>query len=72
VPWRFEKFFDATGFHDSARVHDDDVLRVLRNDTKVMRDEENAHPQLSFEVGQEFENLRLNRNVECRRWFVGD
>ena len=44
----------------------------MRDDTEVMRDEENAHAHLHLLGADEIENLRLGRDVESRGRLVGN
>ncbi len=37
-----------------------------------MRDQDHRHPELPLEVGQQLQDLRLDRHVERRRGLVGD
>ena len=53
---------------DLGRVHDDDVVRGLRNDSQVVRDHDDRAPELFLEALHQVQDLRLSRHVErCRR-----
>ncbi len=67
-----EDLLDRPGFHDLPGVHHDDATRDLGDDTEVVGDEDDGHPELSLELGHEVENLRLDCDVEGRRRFVRD
>jgi len=58
--------------HHLPGVHDDDAVRDLRDDAEVVRDEEDAHPELVLEVPEQAEDLRLDGDVERGRRFVRD
>ena len=53
-------------------IHDEDVVRDVPDDAEVVRDEQVGKAQLGLEVGQEVQDLRLDRHVERRDRLVGD
>ena len=59
-------------FDDAAGVHHDDVVRHLRDDAEVVRDEHNAAVDSGAHLAQQVENLRLNGDVQRGRRLVGD
>jgi len=67
---RAEQLRDACRLDDAACVHDHHLLSVLSHDSKIMRDEQNAHVKLTLQVRQKVQNLSLNGDVERRRGFV--
>ena len=56
--------------HQTSRIHNSYAIGHLRNDGKIMRDEQHRQPEFLPKVGQQFQNLRLNRYVESRRGFI--
>ena len=67
-----EDIVDAALLDDLACVHDQHLVRHSRHDTKVVGDEDDGHASLALQVAHEVEDLRLDRDVERRRGFVGD
>ena len=67
-----EDLFRRTLLDDAAGIHDDHVVRHLRDDAKVMRDEHDGGVDAILEVAQQVEDLRLNGHVERRGGLIGD
>ena len=67
-----EDFRRRAGFHDLARVHDEEVFGIERGDPQVVRDEEEGHVQLLPQTGQELEDILLHGHVQGRGGLVGD
>src|ERR1019366_7271357 len=59
-------------FLDAAALHHDDVVGEVLDDADVVRDEEKRQAEIALQLGQEVEDLRLDRYVECRRRLVAD
>ncbi len=59
-------------FHDHAEVHDGDSIRDVVHDAEVVRDEDVRELKLVLEVVEQVDDLRLDRDVECRDRLVGD
>ncbi len=57
---------------DLAVLHHADPVGEAPHDAEVVGDEEHAHPLLALQLGQKLEDLRLDRDVERGRRFVGD
>ena len=57
---------------DPSGVHDGDAVRRLRDDAEIVRDQEERQLELALHVAQEFQDLRLDGDVERRRRLVGD
>ena len=55
-----------------AGVHDGDAVAVLGDDAEVVRDEDHRHPLLGLELGEQREDLILDRDVERGRRLVGE
>jgi len=64
--------FDVALLDRVTRVHDDDTVTELRDDAEIVRDEEDRGPMLSTELPQQFQDLRLEGDVERRSRLVGD
>jgi hypothetical protein len=58
--------------HHLAAVHHDDPIRHGRGDLEVVGDHDQSHARLALQVPQEFEDLCLNADVECRSRLIGD
>ena len=67
-----EQLPDRCPLDDLTGIHDRDVVAHLGDNTEVVRDQEDAHPQFFLEIAQEIENLRLNRDIEGCGWFISD
>jgi len=59
-------------FNQTARVHYRDTIGDLRYGSEIVRDEKHGQAKFFAQVTEEFENLFLNRDVECRGGLVGD
>ncbi len=57
---------------DLALRHDADAVGDASDDAEIMSDEQHAHAVFGLQAGQQFEDLRLNGDVERRRRLVGD
>ena len=57
---------------DFAVTHDIDAVSDALHDVEVVGDEHHAHAEALLQARHEFENFRLDGNIKCRRWFVGD
>ena len=57
---------------DAAGVHHRDLVRRLRDDPEVVRDEDDGGAVLRLELADEVEDLRLDGDVERGRRLVGD
>src|SRR5690349_18679076 len=52
---------------EPARVHHADDVGVLRDDTEIMRDEQDRHAGFALEFSQQLEDLRLHGDItRCR------
>ena len=58
--------------HDFAVAQDGDAVGHLGDHRQIVRDEQQAHAVLVDEIAQQFEDLRLQHDVERRRRLVGD
>ena len=57
---------------DLAVFHDAHLVGDLAHDPEVMRDEQHGHAEPGLNLLQQLEDLRLHRDVERGRGFVGD
>ena len=57
---------------DLAQVHHGDAIRDVADDRQVVGDEEVREPELVLELGEQVDDLRLNRDVERRHRLVQD
>ena len=57
---------------DFSLAHDDHVVSDAPDDVEVMGDEQHGHAKLGLQVLQEFEDLRLNSDIERGRRLIGD
>ena len=67
-----ENGFDWSLFGDAPRIHDDDLVTHLGDDSEIVGDEQNRHAKLALEGAQEIEDLRLDGDVERGGGLVGD
>src|SRR5580765_6589571 len=56
----------------AARVHDDDLVRDVRNDSQIVGDQDHRRVELVLQPVDQLNDLRLDRHVECRRRLVRD
>ena len=68
----FEQLVHAAVFDGLAGVHDHNVVGDLRHNAKVVRDQDNRRAHTVLELGDQTQNLRLDRHVERSGRFVGD
>src|SRR2546426_525289 len=66
VLWRFEYVFDVGHLSNPSGIEDNHFLHHLRNDSHVMGNKNQCHPQLFLKDSQEVQYLRLNRHVQVR------
>ena len=59
-------------FHDPAMLHHGDVVADLRRDAKIVGDEQQRDAEPGLDFVEQFEHLRLHRDVERRDRFVRD
>jgi hypothetical protein len=65
--------FDSRAvLHNPARIHHDDPIGNLRNHSEIVRDKKQRKLELLAQLGQQFKNLFLYRNVERSRRLVGN
>ena len=69
---RIEHVVRGADFHDLTRIHDRNAVRHVRNDAEVVRDENDGELTLLIHAVDQFEDLRLNGDVERRCRLVAD
>ena len=67
-----EDLVTGTGLHDTTGIHDCNTVTHARHDTQVMGDHDDRHTQLVLQLHHQFQDLRLNRNVQCGSRLIGD
>jgi hypothetical protein len=53
-------------FHELAGVHHGNLVGPLSDETKIVRDEQDGHAEPLLELADQFQDLSLDRDVECR------
>ena len=72
MPGCAEYVDDVAVLDHLTHVHDGHVVRDLCDHTQVMRDEQDRHAAPIPQFPQNFQNLRLDRNVQGSRRLVGN
>ena len=67
-----KKLCDRCQFNDPALPHDSDTVADLSHHAEVMTDKEHCQTQVSLQIGQQLQHLRLDRDVQRRDRFVTD
>ena len=70
--WRREYRFGLATFDQPAILHDKHAVSDLADHPQIMRNEQHRHPGFTLQVSKKVEDLRLNRDVQCRCRFVSD
>ena len=68
----FQDFVHGAGFDDLAAKHHGNAVGNAADDAEIVRDEDDAHAQLTAEIGEEVHDLLLNGDIECGGGFVSD
>ena len=71
-PWGSRKPGRLALLDRLAAVHDDNAVGDIAHGLDVVADEDHGQTEFFFQVGQQIENLRTNRNVKCAGGLVGD
>ena len=58
--------------HQASGIHYCDAVRDLRNYGEIMRDEKHGQAEFRAQLSEQFEDLRLNGDVERRGGLVGN
>src|SRR6185437_16679506 len=67
-----QEFAGGSEFDDLPRVHDGYAVGDVADDAEIVGDQQDAHAEAFFEVEQQFQDLRLDGDVEGGGRFVGD
>ena len=67
-----EEIVGGCELDDLAEIHHRDPVGDVADDGEVVRDEEIGEVELLLQLDQKVEDLRLDRDVECRDRLVGD
>jgi hypothetical protein len=59
-------------FHDPAGVHHIDPVRIPGHHTQVMGDDDQGGVEIPGQILQQFQQLGLDRHIQCSRGFVGN
>src|SRR6185369_12711015 len=51
-------------FHDLPEVHDSNGIGNLGNDSQIMRDEHDSHPEVFLQAAHKVQDLSLDRHVK--------
>jgi hypothetical protein len=54
------------------QVHDADPVSQVPHHRQVVRDDDVRQITFTLQPFHEVQDLRLNRNIQCRHWLVGD
>src|SRR5437773_1250173 len=63
---------DGRALNNLARIHDGNLIAKLGYHAKVVGNENYCDAGGSLQIAYEIEDLRLNSDVECRRWLICD
>jgi hypothetical protein len=63
---------DLTGLDDTAEIHYHDAVADMPHDVEVVGDKEVGQVELAPQIGEQVQDLRLDRFVECRHRLVED
>jgi hypothetical protein len=55
---------------DFPEVHDRDALTDMFDHSQIVRDEQIGQPKSFLQILKKVDDLRLNRNIQRRYWFV--
>jgi hypothetical protein len=69
---RPEELAHSCLFDNSPEIHHGDVIGHLGYDPEVVCNKHDSHASLGLKSTQEFENLRLSRDVECGCRLIGN
>ena len=67
-----EDFEDGRVLDFFAAIHDEDLVGDFRDHAEVVGDEDDGHAAGVAELAEDFQDLRLDGNVERGRGFIGD
>jgi hypothetical protein len=59
-------------FHYHSRIHEDDMLSMLRHYAQIVADEEHPHIALMLLGAEQVHYLRLDSHIQCRSGLICD
>ena len=59
-------------FHHLAEIEHDDPIAQVFDHVEIVRDEQHREAEALAQVAKQIDDLRLNRDVECGYWLVGN
>ena len=59
---------ESAALHDLAAIHHDDLFGDVGDDAEIVCDQQHRHAELVLKLGDQFQDLRLDRHIErgCR------
>ena len=72
VAWRADHRPVVAGLEHPACIHDDNLIARLRNDPKVVGDQDDGHPLLGLQLHEQRQDLLLGGDVQRGRRLVGE
>jgi hypothetical protein len=63
---------DRAFLDDTPEVHDSHAVGNLSYNAEVVGDKKKRHAEISLQLTEEREQIRLGRHVQRRRWLIGD
>jgi hypothetical protein len=72
VGWSVEDRLGRALLDDASEVHDEHALADHAHNIKIMRDEQHREPGVAPQFVKEFQDRRLNGNIERRGRLVED
>lgn len=67
-----ENFANGSLFDDASGIHDGDIVAHVRNDAKIVSDEQKREFEFLPQCSQQIQILQLNGRVERRRCLIGN
>ncbi len=68
----FEQLPQRTSLDDPAVIHHDNLVGHVRNDPQIVGNQQQGHTQFGLQFPDQFENPRLDGDIQRRGRFVGD
>jgi hypothetical protein len=72
VIWRFQYLAGGADLADLASIHYRDTVGELGYDRKIVRDEQVGEAELVAQLGQQIDDCRLHRHIECGDRLIAD
>ena len=67
-----ENILCRSALTDSSAVHNDDLIRHLRDDAQIVSYDDDRHTQLFLQFHHQLQDLRLNGNIQSCGGLIGD